>query len=53
MEFVGYCVRCRKQQNIKQGRLEKTAKGRPIAKGPCPDCSTTVTRFLSEKQGKT
>ena len=50
MEFVGYCVKCRKQQEIKQGRVEKTSKGRPMAKGACPECGTTVTRFLSSKQ---
>ena len=49
MEFEGYCVKCRKQQKIKQGTLGKTAKGRPMAKGPCPTCGTTVTRFLSDK----
>jgi len=50
MEFEGYCVKCRKKRIIKQGKVEKTAKGRPMAKGPCPVCGTTVTRFLSEKE---
>ncbi len=52
MEFVGYCVKCRKQQQIKQGTVQKTSKGRPMAKGPCPTCGTTVTRFLSDKESK-
>ena len=52
MAFEGYCVKCRKQQQIKQGKVEKTAKGRPMAKGTCPECGTTVTRFLSNKQAK-
>ncbi|HOG46222.1 MAG TPA: DUF5679 domain-containing protein [Anaerolineae bacterium] len=52
MEFVGYCVKCRKQMQIKQGKVEKTAKGRPMAKGQCPTCGTTVTRFLSEKESQ-
>lgn len=52
MEFTGYCVKCRKQQTIKQGQVQKTAKGRPMAKGPCPACGTTVTRFLSTKESK-
>ncbi len=50
MEFTGYCVKCRKQQKIQQGKVETTAKGRPMAKGPCPACGTTVTRFLSNKK---
>jgi hypothetical protein len=49
MEFEGYCVKCRKKRTIKQGTVEKTAKGRPIAKGACPVCGTKVNRFLSQK----
>jgi len=52
MDFVGYCVKCRKQVQIKQGKVLKTAKGRPMAKGTCPTCGTTVTRFLSENEAK-
>ena len=28
---------------------EKTAKGKPVAKGTCPECGTKVNRFLSAK----
>ena len=52
MEYEGYCVKCREKRTIKDGRVEKTAKGRPIAKGACPECGTTVTRFLSSKDVK-
>lgn len=50
MEFEGYCVKCRKKQMIKNGTVGKTSKGRPMAKGTCPECGTTVTRFLSDKE---
>jgi len=52
MEFEGYCVKCRKKRTVKEGKVGKTAKGRPMAKGTCPVCGTTVTRFLSDKQSK-
>jgi hypothetical protein len=52
MEFEGYCVKCRTKRTIKQGTVVKTSKGRPMAKGVCPECGTTVTRFLSEKESK-
>jgi len=52
MDFVGYCVKCRKQVQVKQGKLEKTAKGRPMVRGTCPHCGTMVTRFLSDKEAK-
>lgn len=52
MDFEGYCVKCREKRSIKGGNLTKTAKGKPMAKGTCPKCGTTVTRFLSEKEAK-
>jgi hypothetical protein len=50
MEFEGYCVKCRTKRTITQGTVVKTSKGRPMAKGVCPVCNTTVNRFLSEKE---
>ena len=52
MEYEGYCVKCRTKRTIKQGTVVKTSRGRPMAKGVCPVCGTTVTRFLSEKESK-
>ncbi|HNR68937.1 MAG TPA: DUF5679 domain-containing protein [bacterium] len=52
MDFQGYCVKCRKKQDIKGAAVTKTTKGRPMAKGKCPACGTTVTRFLSDKEAK-
>jgi len=52
MDFEGYCVKCRMKRSVKDGKVEKTAKGRPMVKGKCPVCSTTVTRFLSDKESK-
>ena len=49
MDFEGYCVKCRKKQQIKNGTVGKTSKGKPMAKGTCPECGTKVNRFLSEK----
>lgn len=50
MEFEGYCVKCREKKQIKNGVVEKTAKGREIAKGTCPTCGTKVNRFLGTKK---
>ena len=52
MEFEGYCVKCRTKRTSKQGTVVKTSKGQPMAKGACPECGTTVNRFLSEKESK-
>jgi hypothetical protein len=45
MDFEGYCVKCRQKRSIKNGKVEKTKSGRSAAKGSCPVCGTTVTRF--------
>jgi hypothetical protein len=50
VEFQGYCVKCREKRTIKDGTVGETAKGRPMVKGSCPVCGTTVTRFLSDKE---
>jgi hypothetical protein len=52
MEFEGYCIKSRKKQMIKDGTVEKTSKGQPIAKGTCPECGTKVTRFVSSKDAE-
>jgi hypothetical protein len=52
MEFEGYCVKCHTKRKIKQGEVVTTSKGRPMAKGVCPECGTTVSRFLPAKESK-
>ena len=49
MDFEGYCVKCKQKRPIKNAKVETTANGRRMAKGACPVCGTTVTRFLSSK----
>ncbi|MFC2029238.1 DUF5679 domain-containing protein [Chloroflexota bacterium] len=50
MEYEGYCVKCRTKRTVANGEVAETKTGRPMAKGPCPVCGTTVTRFLSAKE---
>lgn len=50
MEYEGYCVKCRTKRTVKDGTVHEAANGRRMAKGPCPECGTTVTRFLSSKK---
>lgn len=50
MDFEGYCVKCKQKRAIKNAKVEQTANGRKMAKGACPTCGTTVTRFLSSKE---
>jgi len=49
MDYEGYCVKCKEKKFIKDGEEVMTANGRRMAKGKCPTCGTTVTRFLPKK----
>jgi hypothetical protein len=44
----GYCVKCRKSVEIKDGNEVTNAKGRRMMKGKCPNCGTTVCRILGK-----
>jgi hypothetical protein len=52
VEYEGYCVKCREKVMVRNGVVGRTSKGRPMAKGTCPKCGTTVTRFISEEQAR-
>ena len=44
----GYCVKCKKKQEI-QGAKEVTMKnGRKAMKGKCPKCNTGMFRILGK-----
>jgi hypothetical protein len=44
-----YCVKCKKKgQEMKDPKINKTAKGGFMAKGSCPDCGTTMCAMMSK-----
>ena len=49
MAIEAYCVKC-KAKKIMQDPVEGTTKnGKPITKGKCPDCGTTICRIGAAK----
>ncbi|MEW5805119.1 MAG: DUF5679 domain-containing protein [Patescibacteria group bacterium] len=48
-----YCVRCKAKKEMKDAKETKVnargGKTRPAMKGVCPDCGTTMMRFLPQK----
>lgn len=41
-----YCVVCRRKVKMVNEKTVKLKNGRRAAKGKCPNCGTTVYRFL-------
>ena len=49
MAIEAYCVKC-KAKKVMQDPIEGTTKnGKPITKGKCPDCGTTICRIGAAK----
>lgn len=49
MAIEAYCVKC-KAKKVMQNPVESTTKnGKPITKGTCPDCGTTICRIGATK----
>jgi len=43
-----YCVKCKKKgQKMKDAVITQTARGGFMAKGKCPECSTSMCAMLS------
>lgn len=50
MAIEAYCVKC-KAKKIMVDPVESTTKnGKPITKGKCPDCGTTICRIGAAKK---
>lgn len=44
-EVQGRCMRCKKAVVMENPKTTKMKNGRPITKGTCPKCGTTVCRI--------
>ena len=52
MAIEAYCVKC-KAKKVMQDPVESTTKnGKPITKGKCPDCGTTICRHWRQQVAK-
>lgn len=45
-----YCVKCKTKRDFSGEVQTNETNGRRMAKGKCPVCDTTVTRFLGKQQ---
>ena len=47
-----YCVKCKESRELKDAKETVAKNGRRMLKGVCPNCSTSMFRFISDKDAK-
>lgn len=47
---IGYCVKCKKKQEIADSKEVVMKNGRRAVKGKCPVCSTGMYKILGKKK---
>ena len=45
MAIEAYCMKCKAKKVMKDPKNEVTKNGKPIVKGVCPDCGTTICKI--------
>ena len=45
-----YCVKCKAKREMTDAKEETMKNGRPILKGKCPECGTTICKILPSKK---
>lgn len=50
MAIEAYCVKCKEKKEMVDAKEELTKNGKPITKGKCPSCGTTMCRIGAIKK---
>ena len=45
-----YCVKCKAKKVMQNPEESTTKNGKPMTKGKCPDCGTTMCRIGAAKK---
>lgn len=45
-----YCVKCKAKREMVDGKEDTMKNGRPMMKGSCPECGTTICKILPSKK---
>jgi hypothetical protein len=51
-ELIGWCARCREHHPMQRVTYTTNVSGRRIARGVCPVCGASITRFVAWSRGK-
>lgn len=49
MSVEAYCMKCKEKKTMKDPAESLTKNGKPITKGTCPVCGSTICRIGSTK----
>lgn len=49
MAIEAYCMKCKAKKEMKDPQEGLTKNGKPIVKGTCPDCGTTICKIGATK----
>ncbi len=52
MSVEAYCVKCKAKKVMENPVPGTTKNGKPLLKGTCPDCGTTLCRIGAVKESK-
>ena len=52
MALEGRCMRCKENREMKDAKVEPTARGTFMARGKCVKCGTNMAKILSADQAK-
>lgn len=50
MKVEAYCMKCREKKAMENPQASKTSNGKPITKGTCPVCGSTICRIGAAKE---
>ena len=46
----GFCMKCKAKKEMKDAKEVIAKNGRPMTKGVCPDCGTTICKIGPSKK---
>lgn len=50
VSMEGYCMKCKTKREMLDPKQVTTKNGRPMTKGTCPECGTTICKIGSSKK---
>ena len=50
MSVEAYCMKCKEKKIMVAPEETTTKNGKPMTKGKCPDCGTTICRIGAAKK---